>query len=105
MKPFKLVQHESSFSVILTDADATPEVAAVFEEIGREPGGYAWGGLATHLIEDMDLDGVHLDCEAGMFCAYGPDQAPLLKLGERMAALFHNPDDLRVELDQSPESG
>ena len=47
MDPFQLVEHESSVSLILSDGHVTEEVAAVFEELGRIPNGYAWGGLAS----------------------------------------------------------
>jgi len=105
MNPFQLVKHESSFSLILSDAKVTPEVAAVFEELGREAGGYAWGGLATMLIDEMGLAGIRLDCEAGMFSAYAPDDVPLKALGQRMSELFHDLDALGAALDQAPESG
>ncbi len=105
MNPFQIVEHESSFSLILSDRAVTPEVAAVFEELGRDAGGYAWGGLASLLIDEMELEDVELDCEAGMFSAYGPSEEQLLALGERMSKLFHDLDALRAELDRAPESG
>ena len=56
---------------------------AVVQELGHEPNGVFWDGVAEWLIETElgDLEGrFEFDSEGGMFCAYGQDREALDRL-------------------------
>jgi hypothetical protein len=76
------------FSLLL-NAGTTP-VDALVEELGHEPNGYFWEGVAQRLVATgaPSLEGrFNYDPEADMFCAYGEDRASLEALGELLDAV------------------
>lgn len=76
------------FSLLLY-AGTTP-VDALVEELGHEPNGYFWEGVARRLVatENPSLENrFSYDPEGDMFCAYGTDRGALEALGELMAGV------------------
>jgi hypothetical protein len=103
LAPFRLVETSpGSFSLLLTEFEPA---SAAFSAAGLEGGGYAWEGIARHVIERDELEGrLGLDPESSMFCAYGTDREALEALGKRLAALFHDPAALTAVIeDLGPE--
>lgn len=93
LTPLKLIgTTPGSFSLILGDSKLA-DVAFLFEAAGHAGHGYDWEAVARTVVrlDAPDLAGrCHFDPEAGMFCAYGPDEDALLALGELLAAAFHD---------------
>lgn len=84
------------FSLLL-DAGTT-QVDELVEELGHEPNGYFWEGVARFLVstEAPTLKGrFQYDPEGGMFCAYGDDRTALRDLAELMSAVATDDDRLR----------
>jgi hypothetical protein len=82
---------------LLLDAGTTA-VDGVIEELGHEPNGYFWEGVAQVLVgtEAPALESrFGYDPEAGMFCAYGTDRQALEELAARMAVVATDPDRMR----------
>ncbi|MEU7820160.1 Imm51 family immunity protein [Catellatospora sp. NPDC049133] len=97
MTPLDLIETEPGQYSLLLDAGTT-SVDGLVEELGHEPNGYFWEGVAQLLVrhEAAALDGrFSSDPEGGMFCAYGTDRAALEELGARMAAVANDPDRMR----------
>ena len=88
MEPFLLTETSpGKYSLLLTTFDAA---ASAFESAGVDAGGYAWEGVAKHVIAtDAAALGerINFDPEASMFCAYGDDRAGLEDLGKRLSAV------------------
>ncbi|GAA2230701.1 hypothetical protein GCM10010413_30290 [Promicromonospora sukumoe] len=85
----KLLETTPGRFSLLLHAGTTP-VDALVEELGHEPNGYFWEGVARRLVatEDPSLENrFNYDPEGDMFCAYGEDQAALEALGELMAGV------------------
>lgn len=90
LSPFKLVEIDGKYSLLLTEFGPADEA---FAAVGIEGGGYAWEGIAKHVIETAVpelAERCGLDPEASMFCAYGEDRAALEQLGTQLARLFHD---------------
>jgi hypothetical protein len=91
MEPFLLTETSpGAYSLLLTTFDAA---APAFDAAGIDGGGYAWEGVARHVIATDAAalgDRIKFDPEASMFCAYGDDRAGLEDLGKRLSALFHD---------------
>lgn len=91
MEPFQLTETSpGKYSLLLTTFDAA---APAFSAIGIDGGGYAWEGVARHIITTDDTalgNRINFDPEASMFCAYGDDRAGLEYLGKRLSTLFHD---------------
>ncbi|MFC0096788.1 immunity 51 family protein [Micromonospora marina] len=96
---------------LLLDAGTAP-VDSVIGELGHEPNGYFWAGVAEVLVstESPALEGrFAYDPEAGMFCAYGTDRGALQELealmntvatdGERMRRLVTDAEARGFEFD------
>jgi len=84
----------------------TTGVDEVIAELGHEPNGVFWEGIAELLImsEAPHLDGqFRFDSEAGAFLAYSGDRAALDDLAIRLRAVAVNGDRVRqlVELARS----
>lgn len=73
--PCKLVEHEGSYSIILSDFHYFDDY---FGE--KEAGGYTIKRLAKKLAKENQVKGVKFDSEAGMFCAYSHTNENLLTL-------------------------
>ncbi|TYB48707.1 Imm51 family immunity protein [Actinomadura chibensis] len=98
MNPLKLIETTPGQFSLLLDAGST-QVDALVEELGHEPNGYFWEGVAQFLVgtEAKTLDGrFSYDPEGGMFCAYGTDRPALQELGELMSAVATDADRMRV---------
>src|SRR4029453_13024864 len=84
------------FSLLL-DAGTT-DVDEVIEELGHEPNGYFWEGIAQLLVdvEAPRLQGrFDYDPEGGTFVAHGSDRPALEELATLMATVATNADTLR----------
>lgn len=87
MDPLRLIETTPGKHSLLLDAGTTA-VDEVVEELGHEPNGYFWEGVAQLLVAEHApaLDGrFGYDPEGGMFCAYGEDREALERLGALMA--------------------
>jgi Immunity protein 51 len=97
MHPLRLVEPTPGKYALLLDAGTT-QVHDVIEELGHEPNGYFWVGVAQLLVntEAPTLEGrVSYDPEGGMFCAFGRDRTALEELATRMAAVTTDSDRMR----------
>ena len=97
MTPLKLIETTPGKFSLLLNAGTT-SVDALVEELGHEPNGYFWEGVAQFLVstEASKLDGrFSYDPEGGMFCAYGDDRTALEELGALMAAVAADGDRMR----------
>jgi hypothetical protein len=97
MDPLRVIEHDPGKYSLLLDAGTT-NVDALVEELGHEPNGYFWEGVAQFLIstEAPTLAGrFGYDPEGGMFCAYGEDREALEELGTRMAAVAADANRMR----------
>jgi hypothetical protein len=86
MDPLKLIETEPGSYALLLNAGSTAVDEAI-EELGHEPNGYFWEGVAQFLVGKQAhglVSRFDYDSEAGMFCAYGSDRAAL----EDLAALL-----------------
>ncbi|MFC4052956.1 Imm51 family immunity protein [Actinomadura syzygii] len=98
MKPLKLFETTPGNFSLLLDAGTT-QVDETVQELGHEPNGYFWEGVAQFLVstEAKTLDGrFSYDPEAGMFCAYGTDRDALQELGDLMSAIAADADRMRA---------
>ena len=89
MTPLTLVETRPGSYSLLLDAGTT-QVDGVVEELGHEPNGYFWEGVARFLVgtEAKGLEGrFSYDPEGGMFCAYGADRTALEELGGPLSAV------------------
>ncbi|WP_412543172.1 Imm51 family immunity protein [Longispora sp. K20-0274] len=97
MKPLKLLESTpGKYSLILNAG--TTEVDALVEELGHEPNGYFWEGVARLLVgtEASALDGrFSYDPEGGMFCAYGTDRGALEELAALLSGAATDADRIR----------
>lgn len=105
--PFRLFELAdlNCWSLLLSAADIDRAVVRIFERLKRQPYGYGWEGLATHLLEnDLEeiADHISLDCESDTFCAYAPTSAPLVRLAERLLELYASPARLEEALRSAP---
>ncbi|WP_433220828.1 Imm51 family immunity protein [Dactylosporangium sp. CS-047395] len=107
MTPLKIVEtRPGNFSLLLNAGSAPADV--VVDELGHEPNGYFWEGVAQLLVatEAPDLDGrFKYDPEGGMFCAYGEDRPALEQLGALMAAVANDPERMRAVVGLAEERG
>ncbi|GAA4203026.1 Imm51 family immunity protein [Microbispora amethystogenes] len=97
MHPLRLIESTPGKYSLLLDAGTT-RVDGVIEELGHEPNGYFWEGVAQVLVgtEAPALKGrFSYDPEGDMFCAYGKDRGALEELGTRMAATATDADRMR----------
>ncbi|MFG2040098.1 Imm51 family immunity protein [Dactylosporangium sp. NPDC048998] len=97
MHPLKLIETGAGKYSLLLNAGTT-DVDPVVSELGHEPNGYFWEGVARFLVahETPGLDGrFRYDPEGGMFCAYGTDRAALEELGTVMAGVATDADRVR----------
>ncbi|MBX3184608.1 MAG: hypothetical protein KF915_18410 [Polyangiaceae bacterium] len=89
IKPFQLVTHDSSISLIMAAVGSYKQhIFDEREEEGFEGGGHDWQSLAVVFLEEKlpHLQGkVDLDSESSMFCVYSKDRAAI----EEFAVAFH----------------
>jgi hypothetical protein len=80
------------FSLTLTD-DHMVDVMDVFAKHGYHGNGYGWEGVAQTAVaaHAPELEErLEFGPEAGMFVAYGSDQATMERLGVLLHKAFHN---------------
>ncbi|MFI6228486.1 Imm51 family immunity protein [Micromonospora echinospora] len=107
MTPLKLIETTPGKYSLLLNAGTTP-VDGLVEELGHEPNGYFWEGVARLLVstEAPTLDGrFSYDPEGGMFCAYGVDRSALEELAVRMAAVATDGERMRQVIAQAEADG
>ena len=107
VEPLNLIETEQGSYSLLLVAGATP-VDETIEELGHEPNGYFWEGVAQFVIETTapDLTGrLDFDSEGGTFCAYGADRSALEELGTRLAALANEAQRLRDLVVRATDAG
>jgi hypothetical protein len=105
--PLNLIETEpGEFSLILNVGETQTD--DVVNQLGHEPNGYFWEGVAELLVglEAPELDGrFEYDSEGSMFCAYGSDRAALQRLGTLMSAVANDEDGMRELLATAEEAG
>lgn len=92
----RLVETSPGELSLLLDAGTT-QVDELVLELGHEPNGYFWEGVAQVLVntEAPGLEGqFSCDPEGGMFCAYG-DEPALRELATLMRAVATDGDRMR----------
>jgi hypothetical protein len=107
MHPLKLIETSPGKYSLLLDAGTT-EVDGLVEDLGHEPNGYFWEGVASYLVATTSptLNGrFSFDSEGGMFCAYGTDQAALEALGSLMTSVTASPDRIRALIASATDAG
>jgi hypothetical protein len=103
----KLVETTPGRFSLLLHAGTTP-VDALVVELGHEPNGYFWAGVARRLVatEAPSLEGrFGYDPEGDMFCAYGEDRAALEALGELMNGVAKDGSRMRSLVAAADEDG
>ena len=107
MKPLKVIETTPGKFSLLLNAGETP-VDETISELGHEPNGYFWEGVATLLVDKNApelAEGFSYDPEAGMFCAYGTDKGALEKLGTLMSPVANDPNQMRKLIEQAKADG
>ncbi|MEV5751653.1 immunity 51 family protein [Actinoallomurus sp. NPDC052308] len=102
----RLIETTPGEFTLLLDAGTT-QVDGLVEQLGHEPNGYFWEGVAQFLVdtEAPTLAGrFSYDPEGGMFCAYGEDRTALQELAALMSAVAADGDRMR-KLIASAEAG
>jgi hypothetical protein len=107
ISPLKIVEGEDGeYSLILETGDNAADDTIV--ELGHEPNGPFWDGVATLLIRDelAELeDEIEFDSEAGMFCAISEDLDGLEQLGALMAKIATSDSEVRDVVRRAEEVG
>jgi hypothetical protein len=107
MKPLSLIETTPGKFSLLLNAGTTA-VDDTIEELGHEPNGYFWEGIASLLVSANAPElasRFDYDPEAGMFCAYGTDREALQKLGELMAPVANDPAALQELVNRAKADG
>lgn len=107
MNPLKLVETTTGNFSLLLNAGTT-KVDALIEQLGHEPNGYFWEGVAQYLVSTkaQALEGrFSYDPEAGMFCAYGTERAALEELGTLMNAVAADEDRMQQLITSAEADG
>jgi hypothetical protein len=84
------------------------DVDDLISELGHEPNGYFWEGIAELLIrtEAPSLEGRFMtDPEAGAFVAYGQDRTALDDLAGRLRAVAADGNRLRALVEYAESTG
>jgi hypothetical protein len=103
----KLVETTPGKFSLLLNAGTT-QVDALVEQLGHEPNGYFWEGVAHYLVstEAPALEGrFAYDPEAGMFCAYGEDRTALQELATLMNGVTADDDRMRKLITSAKADG
>jgi hypothetical protein len=102
-----MVEHPDGEYSLCLDAGMT-DVDDLVEELGHEPNGYFWEGVAQLLV---DTDAPHLlgrfdyDPEGGMFVAHGSDRPALDELAVLLTAVATDTGRLRQIVALAAERG
>ena len=107
MKPIRTVETSPGAYSLCLDAGTT-DVDDVVEELGHEPNGYSWEGIAELLV---DAEAPHLrqrfdyDPEGSMFVAHGTDRPALEELSALLAAVATDAERIRRLVALAAERG
>jgi hypothetical protein len=107
VNPMRLIETTPGKYSLLLDAGTT-DVDDLIEQLGHEPNGYFWEGVAQFLVntEVPELEGrFSYDPEGGMFCAYGEDRGALEELADRMGAVAEEGDRMRQLIASAEANG
>ncbi len=107
MSALKLIETTPGKYSLLLNAGTTA-VDVLIEELGHEPNGYFWEGVAQRLVATQApaLEGrFGYDPEAGMFCAYGEDRSALQELKALMDPVSADPDRMRRLIAEADAAG
>jgi hypothetical protein len=107
MTPLRLIETTPGLFSLLLDAGTT-NVDNLVQELGHEPNGYFWEGVAQFLVgtDAPALEGTFdYDAEGGMFCAYSKDRPALEQLGTLVAAVANDGNRMRRLLAAAEASG
>ncbi|MFC5753799.1 immunity 51 family protein [Actinomadura rugatobispora] len=107
MSPLKLIETSPGAFSLLLNAGTT-QVDELIEQLGHEPNGYFWEGVAQILVstEAQTLEGrFSYDPEGGMFCAYGKDRTALQELADLMSAVATDNDRMRKLVTSAKANG
>ncbi|MBT8225858.1 MAG: hypothetical protein HKP61_14315 [Dactylosporangium sp.] len=97
MSPTRLIETRPGRFSLLLDAGTT-DVDDVILQLGHEPNGYFWEGVAQLLVSTEApalQERLSYDPEGGMFCAYGEDRRALEALAALIDAVAASSDRLR----------
>ncbi|MGY0231503.1 Imm51 family immunity protein [Longispora urticae] len=107
MTELKLIETDSGRYSLLLNAGTT-DVDRLVEELGHEPNGYFWEGVARLLV-DAEAPGLKgrfdYDPEGGMFCAYGPDREALAELSALVGAAASDAEKIRQVIATAAANG
>ena len=98
IKPFLIVTHESSTSLILTVGEYKVEVFAERANEGFEGNGYDWASLAQVFLQEKlpELDKkIRFDPEGDMFCAYSENKEAIETFAIRFHAMCEDTQQIR----------
>ncbi|WP_233513335.1 Imm51 family immunity protein [Micromonospora craterilacus] len=107
MDPIEIETTESGGYSLWLEAGTT-DVDDVIRELGHEPNGYFWEGVAELLVasEAASLGGrFSSDPEAGAFCAYSDDRAALEDLAARLRKVATEETRVRQLVDLATATG
>jgi hypothetical protein len=107
MTSMRLIETTPGKFSLLLDAGTT-QVDELVEQLGHEPNGYFWEGVAQFLVSTQApaLDGrFSYDPEGGMFCAYGEDRTALQQLAALMTPFTADSDRMRTLISSAKASG
>lgn len=97
MDPIKVIETEPGQYSLCLEAGTT-DVDELIAELGHEPNGYFWEGVAQLLV-DTEAPSLkqrfEYDSEGGMFVAYGSDRPALDELAALVAAVMADAGRLR----------
>jgi hypothetical protein len=105
--PLKLIEIRPGSYSLLLNAGSTV-VDEVVEELGHEPNGYFWEGVAQFLAGEQApglVGRFDYDSEAGMFCAYGSDRAALEELAAMLAPVANENAQVRDVVARATTAG
>lgn len=106
LQPLKLIEHEGRYSLLLNAGDTS--VDELIEDLGHEPNGYFWDGVARLLVESHAPDlaeRFETDPEGGMFAAVGTDKDALIRLGKLLASYANDAAKMRALVADADAAG
>ena len=107
MSLLKLIETAPGNFSLLLNTGTTP-VDGLIKQLGHEPNGYFWEGIAQLLVKADDPaleDRFSYDSEGSMFCAYGEDRAALETLSTLMRTAIEDADRMRQLITTAEANG
>jgi hypothetical protein len=107
MDPLKIFENEPGSYSLLLYAGSTVADEAI-EELGHEPNGYFWEGVAQFLVGEQApglVGRLDYDSEGGMFCAYSSDRAALEELAALLAPVANESAQVRDVVARATTAG